>query len=136
MKKIVLIALSALSITACRKGDEPKVDAFSAKINGSIWKANEITRSLINEHLQIEGQSGNKTIKLTVPSYSGEGKYPLNTAEVQCKLEEDNKEFNATSGAIVIVKDDASLIKGTFYFDGTANGSQRKIEEGTFKLYK
>lgn len=138
MKKYLWAAGLLTVLAGCTKGDDPdvKISSFAAQVNGAQWKANEVTWSDINHHLQIQGRNGSTFVYFSLPNYTGARNYELVPSFRGAVYVENNKEYIAQSGSLTITSDDSRQIKGTFSFNASNNGVSRRLETGSFILSK
>lgn len=138
MKKATLALASFLLISACRKGDDPDVrtTTFTAKVNGSNFKANQVTSYTISNELHIEGMKEEQSLSMTIPAYTGPGQYTVSVAGCRASYKENNNLLYAETGTIIILSEDKDMLRGKFNFVATSSLSTKKIEEGSFSIFK
>ncbi len=116
--------------------------SMSAKINGTLLNLDGdgklIKSSLIGDMMMITGNSGTKSISLSILNYRGNGTYNVTVSTGSAIYTEDfsaDAMFTAKSGKITITSSTATTIKGTFEFTGTnSSNASRSITEGKFDV--
>lgn len=124
-------------------------DPMSAKIDGTQWKASSAQFLALGGYMQVMGTfhpSGtagdDQIITLSVTS-SAPGIYTLNATTPGSWTPKASNTANGTystalgSGGLKIFEDDASHIKGVFYFTAkTTAGNSVTVTEGYFNINK
>lgn len=124
-------------------------DPMSAKVNGTGWQAAEFTYlpSMQGFPASVVGKAGDKsaiTIQLptnpTINSTYSFGSNLTGSYSVNIESSDPDNVYSAGlggGGQIQITEDDATHIKGKFYFSGKNIGGQtRTISEGYFNVTK
>jgi len=130
-------------------------DPMSLELNGKAWKADDAS-SLIwtdNKHIFIGGMNytsgadtSNCTLYLNLSTKPGDIVYVFsgntdNSASFSTKISDENQEYASTSapfGAVKILENDATHMKGLFYFLARAprTGQYINIQKGYFNVNK
>ncbi len=156
MKNACLFLCLAISFLSCVKPETPKVfvpsiynwsgtDPMSAEINGTPWLASTATYSEFNGWKGVAGFDGSlKGISIALKDISAGTEYTLkdsftnNTAFYIPAPGSDQMCSNTTDNRVKILENDATHIKGYFFFStfNSITGTTNKVTKGYFNITK
>lgn len=157
MQKGLLFLCCILLLNACIKPDSPTIfvpniwswgsnSAMSAEINGVSWECDTalVTYSEASGWKSVSGNSSGITITVASTDFAVDGIYPLkagSTNGAAAYIPSTNEVFsssNGTSGECKILENDATHIKGMFYFKtmGPISGTVIDVKKGFFYAKK
>ena len=153
-KILFLGGLMALSVVACKKGDDggdsPKVGSggsMSAKVDGKSWSAGLAVQAIkTNGVLAIGGTGNGGQININLLDYSKPGTFDLGGSPtngnhaiytvVSLPPTVYSNMVGQGSGTVTIKSDDGNYIEGTFSFtakNAAGGGTQVSVTDGKFK---
>lgn len=123
------------------KFDWGGIDPFSAKIDGTLFKAIMADVQTQQGQIFISGDDGKSAIFITLPDNTATGSVSNFTNSNPASYGENVTVIYSTglggSGAVKLLENDATHIKGLFYFTGkSSTGSSKTISEGYFNIKK